>query len=155
VLGLRISLRHTIMRISRVITLAGGIWCGRAAPASGYPPASASLGCSSAVELDPSFVSRSGPASPASTSSTVLLLLNPSHSAAADAPLLPSLSPGKLRGSVKFYEEFAHGTTRERDVGTRSINVDADLCRPCRSPAGRLGGPCGSPSCRRSRPRRW
>jgi hypothetical protein len=111
VLGLRISLRHTIMRMSRASTLAGGIWCGRAAPASGYPPASASLGCSSAVELDPSFVSRSGPASPATASSTVLLLLmilNASHSAAADAPLLPSLSSGKLRGSVKFYEEFTH-----------------------------------------------
>jgi hypothetical protein len=95
VLGLRISFRHTMMRMSRVITLAGGIWCGLADP--GYPPAFASLGHSSVVELDPSFVSLSSPASPTSASSIVLLLLmnlKASHSAVANAPL-PSFSQKK------------------------------------------------------------
>ena len=44
-LGLRISLRHTMMRMSRVITLVGGIAAG--APAPAFPPCPATAAFSS------------------------------------------------------------------------------------------------------------
>jgi len=49
VLGFLMSFLHTIMRMSLVITLAGGMEVGLASPST------AALGWSSAVELDPSL----------------------------------------------------------------------------------------------------
>lgn len=63
VLGLRISFRHTIIKIRRVITLAGGI-CFPAPNSWSGPIPPPAFGCSSAVELDPSLLSPVGPSSP-------------------------------------------------------------------------------------------
>lgn len=52
VLGLRISLRQTMIKIKRVITLAGGIIF----PALESAAPAAAFGCNSAVELDPSLL---------------------------------------------------------------------------------------------------
>jgi hypothetical protein len=104
VLGLRISLRHTMISIRRVITLAGGICCA-AEPA---PPPPSSFARSSAVEhLDPSFVSCSGPAaSPASASSAVVL--------PPDLKPKPSASPVAVTAAPLF--SFSENEKqRERD----------------------------------------
>lgn len=69
VLGLRMSLRHTMIKIKRVITLAGGICF--PTPESGAPVV---FGCSSAVELEPSLLSIVGPSfwSPSSSPPSTL-----------------------------------------------------------------------------------
>lgn len=86
VLGFLMSLRQTMIRIRRVITLAGG----NCFP----PPVSAPplpFGCNSAVELDPSLLSPPAPSFSLSSSPSFPAKLNSS----TNSPL-PAIAPASF-----------------------------------------------------------